>query len=283
MSTLFEQLGYNFTDTSGAVTDFSSDVVDNLSRLPPLLDDWQYDDLKNQDATVTNYLKNPTKNVTIQIIDSVTSILNVSSNVTNLSNVVTQCRNIVDHYLPGVGEFDPPVFVQGSSSKYIAHCDRISGIVQPNEDTALLPHYDLAIGIGKSLVYLIYQSDGVQNNAPIMGSFTSLLIESELQQKRQIILSYPSLIANSVTCTIGDEETVCSSNLSPTQITQITSNLNDIQNIFNGRRLHDENYYTNASAMLEKYEEMKRYKSPGQTEKDLFTDIIGTDRLKNNL
>jgi hypothetical protein len=288
MSSLFGQLGYNFTDNSGTVTNFTDDVIDNLSRLPPLLEDWQYTDLKNNDSAVTNYLKNPTKPVTQQIITKVNQILSVSSGVGNLGGIVSSCLNIVDHTIAGPGEFDPPVFVEGSSSKYIAHCDRLSGLVQPNEDTAELPHYDLGIGIGKSLVYLIYQADGIQNNAPILGSFTSILIGPDLEQKNLAIIDYPDLISASITCVetddgMGNTFTTCTSNLSSQVINQIQNDLNDIHTLFNGRRIHDENYYTNASSLLEKYEEMKRYKDPGQTEKELFVDIIGTERLKGNL
>jgi hypothetical protein len=283
MSSLFGQLGYNFNDTSGTIVDFSPDVVDNLDRLPPLLEDWQYADLKNNDSAVTNYLKNPTKPVTQQIITKVNQILSVSSGVSNLGGIVTRCKNIVDHTILG-DEFTPPTFVKGSSSKYIEHCDRLSGLVQPNEDTAELPHYDLAIGVGKSLVYLVYQADGVQNNAPILGSFTSILIGPDLEQKNLAIIDYPDLIAASITCSDdGFGNTTCTSNLSSQVITQIQNNLDDIHTLFNGRRMHDENYYTNASVLLEKYNEMKRYKEPGQTEKELFVDIIGTERLKENL
>jgi len=285
MATLFEQLEYNFTDTGGTIQNYNDDVLEKMDKMPPLLEEWQYDDLKNEDSDVTNYLQNPTKQVTQQIIAKVNEIIGVSSGVTNLGSIQSACLNIVDHYVAGSGEFDPPVFVQGSSSKYIEHCDRLSGLVKPNEDTALLPHYDMAIGIGKSLVYLMYQADGIQNNAPILGSFTSILIGGDLEQKMQLIIDYPDLIENSITCVPdGDTgNTICSSNLTSQVITQIQTNLNSIQTLFNGRRLHDENYYANASALLEKFQEMKRYKAPGQTETELLTNILGTERLKSNL
>lgn len=285
MASLFEQLGYNYTSTGNDVINFNDDVLKSLSSIPPLLDSWQYDDLRNQDSDVTNYVKNPTKNVTLQIIDNVNQMLSASSGVGNLSGIVSACRNIVDHYIPGAGEFDPPIFVQGSSSKYIAHCDRISGLVQPNENTAELPHYDLAIGIGKSVMYLIYQSDGVQNNAPIMGSFTSLFIEEELQNQQILIQTYNGIVNSSITCTTSGDppETVCTSNLSSGQISAIISTLNTVNNYFTNRRIHDENYYTNATNLLQKYEEMKRYKGVGQSERNLFDNYIGTERLKNNL
>lgn len=288
MSSLFEQLGYNFTSTGGAIVDFDEDVLENLNRIPPLLEDWQYEDLRNDDYAVTNYLKNPTKPITLSIQTNVGDILSLSSGVGNLGGIASRCLNILNHFVAGPTEGSPPVLVLGSSTKYIAHCDRLSGLVQPNEDTSELPHYDLAIGTGKTLMYIIYQSDGIQNNAPVLGSFTSLLIGDELTDKNEIIITYPPIINASITCVSSDDGfgntiTVCTSNLSSGQITQIQSELDNIHLLFNGRRIHDENYYTNAVALLEKYNEMKRYKDPGQSEKNLFNNFIGTDRLKSNL
>jgi hypothetical protein len=288
MSSLFGLLGYNFNDTAGAVTNYSPEVVDNLSKLPPLLNEWQYEDLRNQDSDVNNYLKNPTKAITQQIVGKVNQILSVSSGIGNLGGISGACLNIVDHTIPGPTEFSPPIFVKGSSTKYIEHCDRLSGLVEPNENTAELPHYDLAIGVGKSLVFLTYQSDGIQNNAPILGSFTSILIGNELELKNTAIIDYPDFISASISCdsfedSNGNTFIVCTSNLSSQVIAQIQNDLNEINSLFDGRRLHDENYYTNAVALLEKYDEMKRYKDPGQTEKELFVDFIGTERLKSNL
>jgi hypothetical protein len=285
MATLFDQLGYNFTPSGNDVIEFNDEVLDSLNRIPPLLDKWGYEDLRNQDSSVTNYLKNPTKNVTLQIINTVSNILNLSSSVSELASITTSCRNIVDHFIPGPGEFDPPIFVKGSSNNYIEHCDRLSGLVQPNENTADFPHYDMAIGIGKSIMYLVYQSDGIQNNAPIIGSFTSLFVKEELESEQIILQSFVEIVNSSISCsTSGDPpETVCSSNLSSGQISTITTKLNLVNSIFTNRRIHDENYYSNSRNLLEKYQEMKRYKNPGQSEKNLFDNYIGTERLKNNL
>jgi hypothetical protein len=285
MASIFEQLGYNYTSTGNDIVEFTGDVLDSLQRIPPLLDEWAYEDLRNQDSAVTNYLRNPTKNVTLQIVSTVNSLLSLSSSVSGLSSITTSCRNIVDHFIPGPGEFDPPIFVKGSSNSYIEHCDRLSGLVQPNENTAELPHYDMAIGVGKSVMYLVYQSDGIQNNAPIMGSFTSLFVKEELESDQIVLQSFINVVNSSISCsTSGDPpETTCSSNLSPSQVSTITTKLNSVNDIFTNRRIHDENYYLNARTLLDKYEEMKRYKNPGQSEKNLFDNYIGTERLKNNL
>jgi hypothetical protein len=273
MPSIFEQLGYNFTPSGNDIVNFTDDVLDSLNRIPPLLNEWQYNDLRNDDSDVTNYVTNPVASISNSIKSTsqqiMISCLGTDGNVVPaLSTIYTTANNVVN-----------------SATQFVMHTDRLTGLVEPNEDTAELPHYDIAIGIGKSVMYLVYQSDGVQNNAPIMGSFTSLCMKEELQTEQSIIISYPNLISSSISCTSAGEppETTCTSNLSSGQISTIVSKLSSINTLFNTRRTHDENYYTNATNLLRKYEEMKRYKDVGQSEKNLFINYTGTERLKSNL
>jgi hypothetical protein len=162
---------------------------------------------------------------------------------------------------------------------FLAHTDRISGLVEivsdENQelDTSQLPHLDTAMAIGKSLTYIINQSDGIQNNAPIMGSFTSILIEDDLTPLRDAIIDYPTLIADSVT---GN-----TSSLTAGQISEILSDLSAISNTLTTRRTHDENFFTNSKEVLADFSKMKKFKDMGQSEKNLTTNYIGTDKLNS--
>jgi hypothetical protein len=51
----------------------------------------------------------------------------------------------------------------------------------------------------------------------------------------------------------------------------------------NTRRTHDENFFTNSKDILAEYDQMKKFKSPGNSETNIINDYIGTNRLKNNL
>jgi len=282
MSKIFDRLGYNFQPKGNDVIEFGDDAKSTLNAVPKLLDDWQYEAVATGDTG--GYLKNPTKNVTIQIVATVNQILSVSSGVTNLGGIVSRCLNIVDHFVAGPGEFDPPVLVLGSSTKYIDHCDRLSGVVEPNEETAELPHYDTAMAVGKSVTYIVNQSDGIEDNSPVMGNFTSILVEDDLIVLRSDILPYPNVIASSITCVTSDDGTgntitVCTSNLSSQQITQIQNKLNDIDNIFDGRRIHDENFFNNSKDVLNDFQKMRRFKDMGQSERNLTQNYIGTEKL----
>jgi hypothetical protein len=270
MSSIFQQLGYNYTPSAGEIIDFDQKVLDTMNSMPELLNPWQYEDMRNEDTAISNYLLNPVATIATSIKNTCISIESACAGVNNLATVASTANA-----------------VHTSANNFILHTNRISGLEPINSDTVLLPHYDTAIGTGKSIMYIIYQSDGVQNNAPIMGSFTSLFIKDDLTVKYNTISDYPSLISNSISTISyeveGNTVTELVSNLTPTQISTIISNVSDVGNTMNTRRTHDENFYTNSSNVLDQYNQMKKYKSPGSSETNIINNYIGTTRLKNNL
>jgi hypothetical protein len=268
MTQLFDQLGYNYTPTGNEIVDYSPDVIATLDKMPRLLEEWQFNDLINNDVAPTNYFSNPVVNITNTIRSNFTSIRSASILVSSLSGIVAACNN-------GTDECDD----------FIDHTNRIAGLVQPNEETAELPHYDMAVGVGKTLVQLIYQADGIQNTAPVMGSLTSLFIEDDLQAKYNVTTGYATLITDSISSSTDPETSITTyiSSLTSEQINEIISNINVISNTMETRRLHDENFYTNSVNMLEKFQELKRYSDLGESDTNLINNYIGTDRLKNNI
>jgi hypothetical protein len=268
MTQLFDQLGYNYTPTGNEIVDYSPEVINTLDKLPPLLEEWQFNDLINDDIAPTNYFFNPVKQITNTIKTNFTNIRNVSTEVSSLSGIVSACNS-----------------GRTACDNFIAHTDRIAGLVQPNENTAELPHYDMAVGVGKTLMQLIYQADGIQNTAPVMGSLTSLFIEDDLETKYNVTSGYVTLISDSISSYTDPETSVTtySSDLTSGQINQIISNINIITNTMTTRRTHDENFYTNSVLMLEKFQELKRYSDLGESDTNLINNYIGTERLKNNI
>jgi len=97
--------------------------------------------------------------------------------------------------------------------------------------------------------------------------------------KYNLVTGYPTLIASSISTV--DSNLV--SNLTLTQINTIVTNVGALGTTMNTRRTHDENFYANCNIILEQYNEMKKYKSPGTSETNIINDYIGTTRLKNNL
>jgi hypothetical protein len=268
MTQLFDQLGYNYTPTGNEIVNYSPDVIATLDKMPPLLEEWQFNDLINNDIAPTNYFTNPVVTITNTIRSNFASIRSASILVDSLSGIVEACSNGID-----------------DCDDFIDHTNRIAGLVQPNEETAELPHYDMAVGVGKTLMQLIYQADGIQNTAPVMGSLTSLFIEDDLQSKYNVTTGYATLITNSISTSEDPETfvTIYTSNLTSGQINEIISNINVISNTMQTRRVHDENFYTNSVNMLERFQELKRYSDLGESDSNLINNYIGTDRLKNNI
>jgi len=64
-----------------------------------------------------------------------------------------------------------------------------------------LPHYETATQTGKALISLIYQTDGISNNAPIMGNFTSLFVANDLIVIYNTMSTYANIVNNSVVIT----------------------------------------------------------------------------------
>jgi len=271
MSSIFQQLGYNYSPSSNEIINFDEKVLDTMNSMPELLSPWQYEDLRNNDTAITNYLVNPVASISTSIVNICISISNACLNVSSLL-IISSTANTTSL----------------SATNFLAHTNRVAGIEPINSDTVLLPHYDTAIGVGKSIMYIVYQADGIQNNAPIMGSFTSLFIKDDLTAKYNLIINYPTLISNSITTntyTDGEGNPVSESvsSLTPSQISEIITNISNLDNTMNTRRTHDENFFTNSKDILAEYDQMKKFKSPGNSETNIINDYIGTNRLKNNL
>jgi hypothetical protein len=295
MTQLFDRLQYNFPSGNGII-EFSGETKNTLNTIAqtePFLDSWQFDALKNNDANLKSYLINPVSNVVNSIIliaNTLTVLCSQSNGVVGLETVLTESQNI-EGYSINTGTEESPVIVQieGTGEKFFDHTQRLSGqvemIADEEENTVLLPHYDTALAVGKSITYLVNQADGIVNNAPIMGSFTSVLIAEELQERFEIINTYPQIVQSSISCVTSNDDppvTTCSSNLTTQQVTNITSNLNYFNTTFQTRRIHDENFYTNARLLMEDYDKMALFKDMGESERNLTNNFLGSPKLLAN-
>lgn len=281
MTTLFDRLGYNFNDPDSKVNEFSDGAKAHLDSMPPFLEDWQANDIANN--TVNGYLTNPfsttmsTVNTSITLIrsslpangGSTTAISNLFSNIANTCKALTG-------YTYNSGDEITPVYVtvEGEISKFIGHTNRISGVTTTRTlDTFNKPFYKDAIGVGKSISYIAYQTSNVTNTAAVMGSFTSLLIGNTVNTWISTISTYANTINASVSLSTGI------SNLSLSTVTTIDTNLAEINSTIYTRRVHDENYYVNAKTVINEVTELRSYSSRGSSEDYLLQNINGTEKL----
>lgn len=276
-NTIYGRLGYNFE--SDKIKDFSANVINSLAKQPPILKDWEQIAIANDN--LANLTINPVANSTGLVNSNIAVIKTVTYNVFDDITHTTHPLQII---------YDTANNIYNGLIEFKNHTDRMSGVAPAGNTENLKPHLDTAIGIGKALVNFVYQSDGIVNNSPILGSFTSLLIDTELKANSIIINTDASLISSSISNVAidpGDGSAIYNitvTNLTMSQITTISDHLNVVNTLINTRRLHDESFYANSVNVMVDYSNLKKYTNGGETMKYLITDIgIGSEQLKNYL
>jgi hypothetical protein len=263
MASVFGRLSFP-TDLNNNVTAYSNSTIKHMSVVPKLLSDWQYQDIANNN--IGGYYVNPVANSANLILSISTQVFSNSSGVADIITVATSANNLVN-----------------VANNFLAHTNRLSGIVEPNADTAGLPHYSSAISVAKTVSYMCYQSDGVTNNAPIIGNFSSLYTANNLADYYTTIKTYPNIVANTIyyeADPIDPLLMIKKSNLSAGLATTIATNLNTINTYMSEKQSSDVNFFNQSNAIVADLNSVKKFSGMGETEKYLAKTLIGTDKLK---
>ena len=278
---VFARLGYNFDDPNETIQVFSDETKAQLNAVPALLDSWAGKDLAT--SNVSSYYKNPVATDVQTISNSANSIVSLVTAANGLlgltGTITTLFANIANTNLATVCQ------------SYKLHTDRLSGVRNFDDDVGAntsaiytSPYKDPAIGYGKSAMYIVNQTDGIVNTAPILGSFTSLFVGPQINANSSIISTYYNIINNSITITTdGGGNTIHTSNLSQTVVTTIDSQLANTTIFLANRENHDKNYYANLKVVSEDYQELRKLQNLGESESTLIEDFIGTDKLLSRL
>ena len=279
MTTLFDRTGFNFTDTSGTIAVLPNTAIQQMNAAPALVSSqWMKDDLVNND--ITGYYKNPVANSCNIIWNTANTLVSIANNLQGIANttplwttIYTTLGNIVDANTEMV--------------QFINHTNRISGIVPitANTDAANKPHLEQAMQIGRALTYLIYQVDGREDNAPMLGSFTSILVANTISDYANTIITYPNTVNNSISTTIDPItfDPINTSNLTYNTVNSIAEFANTLYTLLHDRRVHDENFYTKSNELVSEARSIRRYSNLGVSEDSLVQNLVGTDKLKSRL
>lgn len=257
---IFDRLNFPASMANNTVT-FSENTQRSLANLPPILTTWQMEDIAN--SNTYGYFVNPVSDYANTINSTMLSI-ETTANGCNLFSVSTVANEIN---------------VSNTVVNFLNHTNRISGVTPFDANTVTgdlppPPFYDNCIGIGKALTYLVYQSDGISNNAVLMGNFGSLYTANTLISHSANLANDLILIQNS----ISDGN----SNLSAEQITTIISDMNSMNTFVYNSVTQDVTFYNNSNAIMEDYNKVKGFTRPGDTEKYLY-EIIASDKLKERI
>lgn len=259
---IFDRLNFPASMANNTIT-FSENTQRSLDNLPPILATWQMQDIAN--SNTFGYFVNPVANLT-----------------SNLQSVILQFSTSSN--TSGNGTL-PTIEIAANSanisiSNFLAHTNRISGVTPFDSNTAgeqlpLQPYYNDCIGMGKALTYLIYQSDGISNNAVIMGNFGSLYTANTLTYHYQVLANDLIILQNSL-------DPSGNSNLTSTEINSIVSNISTMNTFVVSSRTQDVNFYYNSKAVLDDYNSVKGFTRPGDSEKYLY-ESIASDKLKERI
>jgi len=268
---IYGRLGFNSTDptTNATVSNYSSGVANNMALMPPLLNTWQTEDIST--SNVGGYFVNPVGSLTITI----NSALNSINAATLAINVQSTISSTVTQALRDLG--NTAVGAVGTVNNYLYVTNRQSNVVDPGTDVTTV-HYRMAIGYGKILSYITYQSDGVQNNSPIMGNFTSITLGNTLSTLSNTLSSQQITLSNSIT--MGTPNT---SNLTLAQTQAISSTIGSITSLMTTYTTQDNAFFTNTKAIMADYSTVSPLGDMGATETLLVNTYIGTDKLKTRI
>jgi len=254
---VFATLGYNFSDPNGYVSTLSSNSQEHLSTVPPLITSWQAQDVANND--VGGYYQNP-------VASDVSIIRNAANTITTLYYTITN-NTVFDTVLSSANN------LSNTSGSFISHTNRLSNITPMNGEDTVNPYYESAQSYGKTALYITNQTDSISNNAPIMGSFTSILVGPQIKSRANTANSYVSLIKNSMPTGGG------TSNLSNAQITSIETGLAEINTFLSTRQSSDVTFYGNLVSFVNKYNTVKQFNNMGETQSYLLNNFIGSTKL----
>jgi hypothetical protein len=290
---IFQRLGYNFNDPENVAGRLSDSAIKYLDTFPPILKEWQVNDLANNE--VGGYYQNPVANVVQDIRNTSNTLITLlSANTSTNTNAVTGTTSTINIIFINVNTALSNISTN-TSEKFIIHTNRMSAVTplegsnaevlnveSTTEDTSAQPHYQTALGIGRLLLVLTHQTDAINNSAPVLGSFTSLFIANTLSNLSNSLSTYFDLINNSITVTGTGTEAdpfVRNSNLTLSTVQSIENTVIEIKDTMNNRREHDINFYANSKNVFSELSSMGQFSQVGEVQKLLINDFIGTPKL----
>ena len=256
---VYATLGYNFSDPNGDVLTLSANTTAHLNSMPAFIDSWQAQDIANN--TVGGYYQNPVASNISSIITISQTMITVantgaSQNIANCDLIITAANTLAN-----------------VATSFLAHTNRISGVTPFVGQDVENPYYDTAMGLGKTALYITNQTDNITNTSPILGSFTSILIVSEVGSANTVLANDLIILNNGVTA----------NNLTQSQISQILSDIANANTLLVTRQAADVTYYTNLRSFVDKYNSVKKFTNMGETETYLVNNFVGTTKIKERI
>lgn len=261
---VFKNLGFNFDTAKFGDAQYLTPQANNFLNTAPLnITEWQQNDMANNDTSNSNYYKNPFANVCSTISANATLIYNFASNTVfdfaSNTGLISNSNNTII-----------------SVSAFKSHTDNISGVSTMTSNTDIIPGLDSATSVGNYLLRVLNKTDGITNTTPMLGSMTSLFVTDEMNANAA------SIYQDYITLT-GSVALNGNCYISTTEVNAINNRLKVFNDFMDYRRTSDWNFFANANIIVINSIKMDKFNNLGNTQNYLIQNLIGTDRLKNNL
>ena len=277
MATLFQKLGYNYSDPHGDITEFSDATKEHLDAIPPLIETWQTQDIS--DSNVGGYNQNPVGTISTTIATTANLIMNLQSTIeiydnTGVSSIMANVANAANNLIATANAFKD-------------HTDRVSGVTSYGDYiteagstiATTKPFKDTVKGYARSLMYVIYQTDGISNTAIMNGALTSLFTGPEANTYSNTLTTYKTTVNSSIYFSSPNTK----STLTTAQANTINTGINEIITFLDTRRTHDESFFTNMKTMATDYKAVRQFSDMGESETTLVNNYTGTSKLLTRL
>lgn len=264
---VYGRLGYNFnTSNFNGVDQLPSGVINYLGNTSIYLSQWQVGDLAN--SAVAGYYQNPHQ----YTLASLAIYLNGLYTLANTANITfTNATSNSNNLLPAL------INVSSSMISFTTHTNNLSGVTR-SSNTALYPDLNSALGVGRQMLNITNQTDGVQNNTPILGNFTSLYIGNTINALSISITNDYITLNNSISIVSGNSV----SNISDAAMNTIVSDVQSLQTLLDTTRTGDWSFYQNSLSVLQDYQTLLQFSNMGYTQNTLIMQI-GTPKLHSEI
>lgn len=272
-SSVYARLGFSFPDpiANTVIQPLSSEVEHQMNTMPIFLNSWQQEDVAT--GNTAGYYVNPMSDVITLVKNSAISL------VTNTPNTVTGDTNTITSLITSALNYANTI-KNSTADGFLYHTNRLSNVTGMDSNITE-PHFDTAMGIGKMMMYLTYQTDGVQNNSPMLGSFTSLFIANTLSDYETTASALSIVLNNSIT--FNPFGNTYSSNISLSNAQALSNAYYNLYITMTNYRNQDNTFFQNSSYVLNDFNKVRAFSTMGQTENYLITNYIGSPKLLSRL
>lgn len=282
-NSIYNLLGFPTNDPilSSATVQYADDVKMQMNLMPSMVNSWQQTDIANNDTggyyVNPNQVGNDTTNTATSLFISLGGGSPMTGNTANISALLsstwTKANTLLHTTVPA----------------FEYHTQRMSNMVSMGSDVTN-PHYELATGFGKILSFMVYKTDGIEDNSTMIGSFGSILAANAISSNANTLLALTKTYANTITAnTTGTGDpgdpyvTVYSSNISLSNAQTLYDTTNTVYNLMTTYMAQDKSFFANSKSVIDNFNKVNSLGKMGQTQTDLVMNHIGSDKLKTRL